>query len=340
MAEEGCDVIPVSDLSDIVKCHNPNKETLIVIDDFCGKYSINQTNIYVWESVMDDIGKIIENEKTKIIVACRLQVYQDNRFDIFSVFKSCVCNMLSDSICLLTPEKQSLAEVYLETEAYEIVDYYDLYDCFPLLCKCYHGYHTLSIKDFFQNPFLVYEEEVEQLHKKDYLGKYCALALCVIFNNSLPVDVLTEDIDEDTRTIIENTCEACKLDKGTSRLVLKDELDSLLQSFLKKEHGVYKSINDKILVFLAYCFGQKIINCLIKNAHSCFIKERFVLESQDGINQCITIIPERYHDLYFRRIIDDWSKGKVQDVICNNNMKVPKFKDQFLCHLNVLDKFY
>ncbi|VDH90211.1 Hypothetical predicted protein [Mytilus galloprovincialis] len=340
MAEEGYEVLPLADPGDIVKFHNPNKESLIVIDDFCGKCSVNQTYIHVWESVIDDIEEIIENKKTKIIVACRLQVFQDNKFDFFSIFKSCVCNMLTDSICLLKSEKQSIAEIYLESKACEIVQYCDLYDCFPLLCKYYHVNPKLNIKDFFQNPFLVYEEEIENFYKKGYFGKFCALALCVIFNNRLPEDIFTEDIDEETITIIENTCEACKLDKGTSRLVLKDDLDSLLQSFLKKEHGVYQSINDKIFVFLNYFFGQKIIHCLIKNAGSCFIKEQFVLESQDCVEQFITVIPERYHDLYFRRMIDDWSKGKVQDVVCNINMKLPKFKDQFLCHLNVLDKSY
>ncbi|VDH95725.1 Hypothetical predicted protein [Mytilus galloprovincialis] len=87
----------------------------------------------------------------------------------------------------------------------------------------------------FSNPFSVYEAEIDKLLKKGHHVKYCALALCVIFNNKLKEEVLTEELSKETRTIIENTCEACKLERGTSRLVLQDELDSLKDTFIKKK---------------------------------------------------------------------------------------------------------
>ncbi|XP_063426815.1 putative ankyrin repeat protein RBE_0220 [Mytilus trossulus] len=83
--------------------------------------------------------------------------------------------------------------------------------------------------------------------------------------------MLTEELNEETRIIIENTCEACRLDRGTSRLVLQDELDSLTHTFIKK------------------------------------------------------------------RMIDDWSKGKLQDVFSNINMKIPQFRQKLLCYLKTQD---
>ncbi|CAC5390171.1 unnamed protein product [Mytilus coruscus] len=172
-------------------------------------------------------------------------------------------------MCLSQTEKKLIAEIYLEAEASDIMEYSDLFDCFPLLCKLYHDNPKRNKTDFFQNPFSVhvFEVEMEQLKKNKLFSKYSAFALCVMFNNELKVEVLTDEIDTETRTIIENTFEACRLDKGTSRLTLMDELDSLEHTFIKKEKGVYKTVHDELFYFLSYYFGKKMIQCIIENAH-------------------------------------------------------------------------
>ncbi|CAC5408074.1 unnamed protein product [Mytilus coruscus] len=340
MVKEGYDVLVVTEPCDIVKYNNPNKKTLFVFDDLCGNFSVDLSDIKRWDPVMKNIKMILEKKKKKMLAACRLQVYQDEKFKSLSVFKSCVSNLLSENICLTKTEKQSLAELYLKSKALEITGYYNLYDCFPLLCKLYHDHPKLNITDFFQNPFTVYEAEVHKFFEKGHHAKYCALALCVIFNNKLKEEILTDEVNEETRTIIENTCEACRLDRGTSRLVLQDELDSLTHTFIKKEQNMYKILHDKIFDFLAKIYGTKIIDCLIQNADSGLIKERFLLERKDDMDQFITIIPQKYHHLYIQRMVDDWSKGKLQDVFSNINMKIPHFRQKYLFYLNTLDMSY
>ncbi|VDI44964.1 Hypothetical predicted protein [Mytilus galloprovincialis] len=342
----GYDILLVTDPGDIVKFYNPNKKTLFVIDNLCGNFSLNQIDIKIWEPVVSRIKECLEDKHTKIIAACRLQVYLDDKFDTLSIFKTCVCNLMSDTIRLLIPEKQSIAELYLKTKAYQVTDYYDLYDCFPLLCQLYNENPTLDLKDLFQNPFSVYEAQVDELQKKGIYAKYCALALCVVFNNKVNEDILTLEIGDETRNIIENTCEACKLDRGTSRLLLKDEMDSLLNTFLQKQ-GItfrylenqifYTTMHDKVFDILVKCFGQKLFDCLIKNADSGLIRERFLLDRKDDMDQCITIVSFKYHQVYMQRMIDDWSKGKLQDVFNNNNMKLYQFRQRFLSYLNKYD---
>ncbi|XP_052106905.1 uncharacterized protein LOC127739284 isoform X2 [Mytilus californianus] len=339
MVNEEYDVLMVTDPGDIVNYNNPNKKTLFVFDDLCGNFSVEQSDIKSWDPVMENI-KILDKKQTKILAACRLQVYRDEKFESLSIFKSCVCNLLSENMCLSKTEKQSIADLYLKTKAAEITDYCNLYDCFPLLCKLYHDSPKLDIKDFFQNPFSVYEAEIINLRRKGHHTEYCALALCVMFNNKLREEIFTAEVNEATKIIIENTCEACRLDRGTSRLVLHDGLESLKDTFIKQEQNIYKILHDKLFDFLVYCFGQKIILHLIKNADSGLIKERFLLKRKDDIDQFITVIPTKYHQIFIQRIIDDWSKGKVQDVFSNINMKIPQFRQKFLCHLNTLDISY
>ncbi|XP_052103708.1 uncharacterized protein LOC127737213 [Mytilus californianus] len=340
MVGEGYDVLMVTEPSEIANYNNPKKKTLYVFDDLCGNYSVEQSDIKKWDPVMEIIQNILDKKQTKILAACRLQVYQDEKFKSLSVFKSCVCNLLSENMRLSKTEKQSLAELYLKTEASEITAYYDLHDCFPLLCKLYSDNPKRDVTDFFSNPFTVYKTEVDKFYEKGYHAKYCILALCVMFNNKLQEEILTKEVNEETRTIIENTFEACRLDRGTSRLVLQDELNYLTNTFIIKEDNVYKTIHGKLFDFLAYFFGQKMISYLIKNADSGLIKERFLICRIDAMDQFITIIPAEYHQMYIQRIITDWSKGKVQDVFSNINMKIPQFRQKFCGYLLKLDKSY
>ncbi|VDI33397.1 Hypothetical predicted protein [Mytilus galloprovincialis] len=345
MSIEEYDVIIVSDPVDIIKFHNPNNKALFVIDDLCGNFSIDQSDIKKWNPLIERIKKILENKRTKIIAACRLQVFQDDKFNILSIFKSCVCNMLSNEICLSKAEKQSIAELYLKAKTSEIADLYDLYDCFPLLCKMWHDNPTFDVVDLFQKPFSVYESEIDKLFQMGHYTKYCALALCVIFNNELKEEILTEDIDPATKIVIENTCQACKLNRGVSLLVIKDELDSLTNTYVCKKlknfcgnEYFYTTLHDKIFDFLAFYFGQKITNCLIKNADSCLINKRFLLEKAEDMDQFITVVPQKYHQNYIQRLIDEWSKGNVNNIFDNINMRKPQFRLKLLVHLKKLDK--
>lgn len=120
---------------------------------------------------------------------------------------------------------------------------------FSFLCKLYYNDSKHNITDLFQNPFLVYKAETDKFLEKQHHTKYCPLALCVIFNK-LKEKILTEDVNGESMSIIENTCEACRLNRGTSRLVLKDELDSLTNTFIKKEQKVYKIYMIEYLTFL------------------------------------------------------------------------------------------
>ncbi|CAC5412137.1 unnamed protein product [Mytilus coruscus] len=167
MADDGYDILPITNPHDIVKFYNPNQKTLFVIDNFCGTYSINQSDLYNWESVMTHFKELIHKPLIKIIVACRIQVYKDNKFESLSIFKTNVCNLLSENFCLSQAEKNSIAEMYLETKATAIIQYSDLYECFPLLCKLNRDNTELNVTDFLKNPFSVYAAEIEQLKKKE-----------------------------------------------------------------------------------------------------------------------------------------------------------------------------
>ncbi|XP_076078749.1 uncharacterized protein LOC143048761 [Mytilus galloprovincialis] len=336
MQNEGYEILPVSNPKEIIKLYNPIKKILFVVDDFCGTYSLNPMKFENWKNLREKIKALVEKKPVKLIMSCRLQVYHDRQMEALSFFQGCECNLLSADLCLSRTEKQSIAEFYLKTNASEISELYDMFDCFPLLCQLYSKNLKLNIVNFFTNPFTVYKEEIDKLQTEGAHVKYCALALCVMFNNQLKEEWLTEDVDENIKTIIKNTYEACKVLEGTSRLVLRDELDSLTHTYIRKDGEVYRTIHDKLFDFLAFYFGSVMIYCLIKNANSRFIRERFSFERKSNNDEFTIIVPTRYQQGYINRMVDDWSKGKVQDVFCNINMVNCIFRQQFLLHIQSL----
>ncbi|XP_071181366.1 uncharacterized protein [Mytilus edulis] len=337
MQEGGYDILPVTSPEEIIKWYNPSKKILFVVDDFCGTYTINPTKLESWKNLMEKIKTLIEKKPVKLIMSCRLQVFKDEKMKSLSFCQSCECNLLSEDIRLSKKEKQSIAELYLKTHAFKIKEYYDMFDCFPLLCQLYSKNKNLIMEDFFKNPFRVYKEEIDKLQTEGGHVKYCALALCVMFNNHFKEEWLTEDVNKDIKTIIKNTFEACKVVKGTSRLVLRDALDSLTQTFIRKDGEVYRLIHDKLFDFLAFNFGSVMIYCLINNASSRLIRERFVFENKGKRNKFLIVVLERYQQKYINRMIDDWFIGKIVDVFCNINMEDQIFRQKFLVHLKGLE---
>ncbi|XP_063448205.1 uncharacterized protein LOC134727748 [Mytilus trossulus] len=336
MQKKGYDIIPISNPEEIIKWKNPYKNTLFVVDDFCGTYTINQIEFEKWKNLMLNIKVLVESNLVKLIMVCRIQVYEHEQLKSLSFYQSCECNLMTKDISLSKSEKQSIAELYLQTKASKIIDCCDMFDCFPLLCQLCSKNKKLNIVNFFTNPFTVYKEEIDRLHIEGAHVKYCALALCVMFNNRLKEEWLTEDVDKDIKTIIKNTYEACKVMKGMSRLVVRDELDSLTDTFIRKEGTVYRTIHDKLFDFLAFYFGSVMINCLINNATSHFISERLLFERKEKTDAFTIIVTERYTQMYINRMVDDWSRKNVVDVFCNINMNNQIFRQRFLMHIKGL----
>ncbi|XP_052088611.1 ankyrin-3-like [Mytilus californianus] len=337
MAEKDYDILPVSDPYDIINFYNKNRKSLFVIDDICGTFSLDIEQLERWGLILTDIKSLLEEGNCKIIAACRLQIFNDAKFEEMSIFKLNGCNLMSDETMLTRKEKQDIAELYLKADASKICDLHDEFVFFPLLCRLYHDNASTNIVDFFKNPFQVYESELDRMFLNGNYTKYCALALCVMFNNRLPQFYFNSDVDKKIKHIFKNTFEECKLSRGTPILFVKDELDSLINTFVKKDETFYRILHDKLFDFLACYFGKRMIKCLITNADAYFIAKRFVFGVQDYKDEFIIEIPPNLYMRYQERLIDDWTNGRVTCVFCNKNMKSPDFRNMFLSYLRDLD---
>ncbi|VDI35402.1 glycerophosphodiester phosphodiesterase [Mytilus galloprovincialis] len=343
-SKERYTIIPVGKPDDIKDYYQPGKQTVFIVDDICGNFTANQQQIEIWKQLLPVINTIMADKCCKIIVSCRFQVYKDDKFNMLVPFKSCECNLMSDNLCLTPVEKQNLAKRHTGLSLCDIDKLSQSLEFFPLLCSLYDGKKDGNVKEFFNNPFIVYQNELDNLRRHGDEGNYkiCSLALLVLFNNQLKEKWFQGKVTNEQRHIIEDTCEACSLNRNTSKEQIKEALHTLDGTFVYKQNGIYRTVHDKLFDFLAHYVGKKMIECLIEHGNSDLVHERFIWrkspEAKNSNIDFIIEIQDDYLEAYLKRFVKDWSAGKVGIVFCNNNMEVPLFRQKVLQHLKQMDK--
>ncbi|VDI34200.1 uncharacterized protein MGAL_10B050263 [Mytilus galloprovincialis] len=343
LQKAGYKIVPVRQPVDIRNYYQPGEQTVFIVDDICGNFTVNQQQIENWTQHLPVIETIIADKCCKIIVSCRLQVYKDDKFNILEPFQSCECNLISDKLCLTSVEKNIIAKKYIGSSLVDIDKLSQHSDFFPLLCSLYNEEKHGDVNTFFENPYIVYENELDRLSRQGDEGKCkkCSLALLVIFNNQLREKWFHGGITNAQTKIIKDTCEACGINM-IPKINLKTELDTLVGTFVSKQDGIYRTMHDTLFDILAFYFGKKIIECLIEHGDSELVHERFIWQtSPDDENSNIDFIIEisdDYLDSYLDRFIKDWLEGKLAVVFNNNNMKVLSFRQRLIQYLQQLDK--
>ncbi|XP_063395896.1 uncharacterized protein LOC134680683 [Mytilus trossulus] len=342
LQENGYIIIPVMEPTQIINYYQPGRNTVFVVDDICGKFTASQQQIEKWQQLLPVIKTILEDKCCKIIVTCRLQVFKDRQFGVLSrLFKSCVCNLISDELRLTRSEKTKMAESYFGKHMNEL----DLTEVseqsFPLLCSLCHMKPKMDVYKFFKSPFEVYKDELDILYCSG-LMKICSLVMIVLYNNKLDGELFSGDITDEQRNLLDDTFEACLLERGTSKMKLKSAIDTLVGSYISEENNVYRSLHDRLFDFFAHYFGHKMIHLIIKHGDSGFLSERVVwkptIEDHKNDVEFTITLPDQKLPFYLKRLISDWSNGKVTNVFYNDSMKIPAFRQQLLLHLNQLDQ--
>lgn len=339
---EGYMIIPVLQPRDIREYYQPGKHTVFIVDDLCGNFVASQQQIEKWQQLMPVVNMIIADKSCKIIVSCRLQIFKDIKFKSLSPFKESECNLISSFHCLTSEEKVSIAEIYIGTNAEQIDEISLQCDFFPLLCSLYHEQDGVNINNFFTNPFKVYKGHLDDLYSQGVDGrqKICSLALCVIFNNKLKEQWFQGKSKKDQLSILEDTCDACGLNRATSKKELKEAMDTLIDTFVCLQNNIYSTLHDKLFDFLGQFFCREMPECLIEHGDINFVHTRFVWNStlDKKNNEFLTNIPDDFLELYLERFQNDWSSGNVGTLFECSNMRKSVFRKKLIDYLTQLSR--
>ncbi|CAC5371902.1 unnamed protein product [Mytilus coruscus] len=339
---DGYKIITILTPTDIRDFYTPGIQTIFLVDDVCGKFVVNQTQLENWQQMLPKIEQILADNCCKIIATCRLQVYRDDKINLLQPFRRCECNLNSKEMRHTLSEKIKIKEKYLGNRSLD--DIAQASDFFPLLCSLQwlSDKEGVDVSNLFKSPFEFYKNELNNLNRCGDEGKkkICGLVLCVLFINFLEKKWLEGRITDEQRQILDDVYIACRLNTGTPKTELMDALDTLDGSLVCIVNATYSTIHDKIFDFLAHYFGGRMIRCLIDHSDPYLLNERFKWGKMKNLSTTEFAIELTEENLpwYLGRLVNDWSKGKVTVVMNNSNMNNELFKNLFLFYLLQLEK--
>lgn len=341
--EEEYEIYPITAPVYIKQIYSPVKKILFCVENICGRYDCVHYDIQLWSSFEIYIKRMLEDSNVKLIVSCRHRVLKDSQFQKLKQFHSCICNLSEETYNYSENDIRKIAEMYnIKCISFtdSIYQVYKKSECFPLLCSLYNNINKkynqdAIVKEFSITPYSVLKSQLDEIINDRDVEKYCALALCVMFNNHLEEAFFIGEISDEIELVFKDTCEACFVPPFKTRTDLLNALKSLKHFVLKMENGVYSTFHDRLFDCLIFFLGHRIIKCMIKHAHITVIMQRFVYEEYMAKpNEYKILIPSDVLPLYMNRLLHDWSNREIISVFSNKNLIDEKFQEVFVRHIS------
>ncbi|CAC5416250.1 unnamed protein product [Mytilus coruscus] len=275
---EGYRIIMVLIPSDIRDFYTPGKQTVFLVDDICGKFIANQTQLDTWQQMLPKIEQKLADNCCKIIATCRLQVYRDDKISLLEPLKICECNLNSKEMCLTLSEKTKIKEKYLGNR--NLDDIAQASDVFLLLCSLHWlpDKDGIDVSNLFKSPFEFYKNELDNLNR---CGKQW----------------LEGRVTDAQSQVLEDVFMACRLNTGTPKTELMDALDTLEGSLISihifrnatkkkntaRETGKHTGYSSKKKREWGTSGSYPIISACFEDYIDIV---RWLLENAVGVNQC------------------------------------------------------
>lgn len=162
----------------------------------------------------------------------------------------------------------------------------------------------------------------------------------MIFNNKLKEQWFLWKSKKKQLSILEDTCDACGLNRATSKKELKEAMDTLIDTFVCLQNNIYSTLHDKLFDFLGQFLCREMPECLIEHGDINFVHARFVWNStlDKNNNEFLTNIPDDFLELCLERFQNDWSSRNVGTVFECSNMRKSIFRQDLIDYLTQLSR--
>eukprot|EP00105_Crassostrea_gigas_P037644 XP_019921792.1 PREDICTED: uncharacterized protein LOC109618466 [Crassostrea gigas] len=320
--KQGWTVKRVKEVKDIVDEYNSSQfqknKTICVFNDPLGKESFDEILNNSWQTHKEEIELYLK--AAKLVMSCRSHIMCDARLTRYLANEPNVVNIDDKETKLSVQEKRQILTNYtpnvnlsdedcskiLEVETY-----------FPLLCKLYFSkeYYKHKGIEFFTEPVTVLKEEIIGFRKRDK-GKYCALALLVLFNNDLCVRNLLNN--QETEYKFKHTLKLCGLPESTPPSAIIDNLSSLKDFLVKKVGNMYHFYHDLVMEVTTYVLGTDYPAETIKYADIGFLRRRVALGNCEEQNDSfIVYLNDGYKEELGERFLTELLGERILDVVLN-----------------------
>ncbi|CAC5397292.1 unnamed protein product [Mytilus coruscus] len=205
--------------------------------------------------------------------------------------------------------------------------------------------HIDALK-FFKNPFDIYTEEIDQLRELFDKTKFCALFFLVIYNGCLDVAVLKNAESDQEQQTREDFFEDCGIPRNTLRQRIMEQLESLVPLFVRGKYDLsqqvisFSGIHDKTFDFLCFYYCNNFQKSFLRFADIKMLYERTMLISlvspDEKVEEFTLLIKDFYEDEYFKRIMDQWSRGQLTSLFYSKQMNSEKYRKKLMDYLDKL----
>lgn len=343
--QQGYDIIPVYSPEEVRQYYNHECRQVYIIDDICGKATIDTNLINNWYRQSNEIQKILLDQKVKILSSCRIHIFQDRLFKNLSSLSPKPCDLIKD-YKLTCDERKTIASIYLTKDEMKMIENifsievgekniqksFEQFDCFPLLCSIYSTQKLNNILYFFRNPVQVVINDLNLLIDASDQKTIAVLMLLVAYNNTINDNLLSRT--SGIKQVLEAISDNFHLQQCFSIQCVKSELDNLNRSYVKKIGHNYTVKHDKLYEILVLFLSEHKFEVLLDLAHTNTIRDMFVLKSSNEaesdsvghINTFVNVSRDK-EDSYFDRLIRDINDGFIKNVLNNKQMKFPYFRN-------------
>jgi hypothetical protein len=152
---------------------------------------------------------------------------------------------------------------------------------FPLLCRlACHQFDLskeltqtpgLNLSEYFLVPFDFYKNKIRSLQLESPLS-YCVLVLCTLFNGKLPKRTLSTS--RQYADLVEDCCESCGLNRGTSRIKLLEKVASLENVYLSQNEDEIVFVHDFLMDIVSKYTCDDSPSLIITHSSAEFIRDR------------------------------------------------------------------
>ncbi|CAC5423149.1 unnamed protein product [Mytilus coruscus] len=291
----------------------------------------------------EDLNLIFKsNASTKLVMSCRSHIFQNRHFKVVKLLSRSNCNIISTDISLTYEERQHIAKLYLtndETRDIEEIIKFTKFDSFPLLCEYYSKNKSKDINTFFSRPVEIIKKDLECMMNDLDQTNYAVLALLVIYNYNISEDMLQKRTE--IKNVIKEIHEECDPPIDITVKALKNRLENLTNSYLKKEESIYSIFHDKIFSILVSFYGEHMFDLILKLSHTDIIRDHYQFNSlNETEDDCIIKVPVESEKCYFERLYDDIKRGFILNVFRNRQLQFKSYQGSFIKFLEEKTDIY
>ena len=330
-------IIPIMCPKDILKYFDSKKKQIFIIDDICGKFSVDKSMIESWERVSRQILKYREdNKEFRVLGTCRLEI------NILSTFRKLQekygiteCNLLQKKFLYSKEEKLKIAACHIDKETIKQLDdkILNAYNMFPLLCMSAASESNPGVR-FFEYPLQAIEEQLNKMQEQNECC-FIGLALIVIYNNKLCKLLLQNRNDQKFEDVFNDVFEDLGLVSRPSKRSVLSGLQAQEEIHTEELESTITVIHEKIFDILSLYFGKRIPKTILTHGSGTFIVERFLFESiEEDCDDLKIVLPSELEHSYFNRMVEEIENNRFYNVFKNVQVCNELYQGKFISFLS------